>query len=89
MRNQKEVSKIENNTLKIYKDNSDKNSKYTSVFCDNDGCSFSFVVGNYGYLNTYIEDTEVAIIYNINTKIVKDYGFCANVGISFVIFVKS
>lgn len=75
MRNQKEVSKIENNTLKIYKDNSDKNSKYTSVICDNDGCSFSFVVGNYGYLNTYLDDSELAIIYNINTgkyKIFKD-----------------
>lgn len=76
MRNQKKVSKIEMNTLKVYKDNSDKNSKYTSVVCDSDGCSFSFVVGNYGYLNTYVNDSELAIIYNINTGKYKVYKDC-------------
>ena len=73
-RNQKEVSKIENYKLKVYKDNSDKNSKYIAVYCNSDYCEFARAVDeNYAYLSSYGTEDALGIILNVNTGVNKLY----------------
>lgn len=67
-RNQREVSKIEKDTLKIYKDSTDTNSKYISVTCSDLYCNFAKVVNEeYAYLYVNILNKAKSIILNINT----------------------
>lgn len=67
-RNQKEVSKIERSKLKVYKDNTDKNSKYIAVNCSSDFCELAIAASeDYAYLSVYNNERSEAIILNVNT----------------------
>ncbi len=67
MRNKKEVAKLEKNkNFKIYKDESDKNSKYIAV-CDLEFANVYSKNNTYAYMNVSKDDGWNSILYNINT----------------------
>ncbi len=72
-RNQKEIAKLEKNKYGVYKDSSDKNSKYIAVYCDNDSFSIGMIDdGDYAHLAAF-DDNYTGIVYNINTGKYKVY----------------
>lgn len=67
MRNKKEVAKLEKNkNFKLYKDESDKNSKYIAV-CDLEFANVYSKNNTYAYMNVSKDDGWNSILYNINT----------------------
>ena len=68
-RNQRLVSKLDENNLKLYKDETDKNSKYIAIYCGSFGfCNFATIVTDeYAYLSVNSSDYKKSIIFNVNT----------------------